>query len=95
MGLNKDAYHECGHYISKASSKPIAGTIVTIPCDHTSQLPGKFLTIQVVPNPNKETRLILGEVDVYGLNSVAGNRVEKLYITIYFYKKMHKASNNK
>ena len=82
VGLNKDTYHECGQYISKTSSKPIAGTIVTIPCDHTSQLPGKFLTMQVVPGGHNDTRLILGEVDVYGLNSVAGNSLQILHLIL-------------
>ena len=82
--------HQCGLYIAGVgASQVIAGSIVTIACenfDETSDSPndstktskhpvtGKYVTIQAKPRNSADVRLIIGEVDVYGLSSIAGKR---------------------
>ena len=77
-------FEECGSYRASDQQKPIAGEVVTIPCTRFPlQKPGKYLYIQRVPRTNTEEKLWFGEVDIYGLNSLAGNQISMSFYKTY------------
>ena len=78
--------HRCGLYIPPVGpARTISGSIVTIPCINADEgvfanegqhpVPGKYISIQVKNEyVGNDQPLIIGEVDVYGLSSIAGKR---------------------